>query len=135
MEEQEEQKISKFSGGVNIQIRLNGLWIDSHAHSRSGLFYKWNSDLDRIWIELGGDLPDKEYPEYQNKFNEHDKKIADSGNFDDLITEEFCSVSKDKISKRNKQYKLLMEKELFLKRVEKHLGKGTSWDDEDTDDF
>lgn len=135
MEEQAEQKVSKFSGGVNIQIRLNSLWIDSHNHSRSGLFNKWNCDLDRIWIELGGDLPEKEYEEYLKKFDKHDKELSCSGCFDDNLADEFKVPDKNVLNKRNKQYKLLMDKELFLKRVEKHLGKGTSWDDEDEDDF
>jgi hypothetical protein len=135
MEEHEELKISKFSGGVNIQIRLNSLWIDSHNHSRSGLFSKWNCDLDRIWIELSGDLKESEYEQYKKSFDEHDSKICKTGCFDDDLIDEFKTITKESIKKRNEQYKILMEKELFLKRVEKHLGKGTSWDDEDKDDF
>jgi hypothetical protein len=135
MEEQEDIKISKFSGGINIQMRLNSLWIDAHNHSRSGLFSKWNGDLDRVWIELGGDLKDKEYQEYKDKFDVYDSNINNSGNFEDSLVDDFKPATKEQLIKRNNQYKLLIEKELFLKRVEKHLGKGTSWDDEDKDDF
>ena len=37
--------------------------------------------------------------------------------------------------KRAEQYKILNEKELFLKRLENELGKGTTFDDGDEDDF
>ena len=69
MEEDREQKISKFSSGVNILIRLDRLWMDCHNHSRAGFYYRWNTDLDRIWVELARDIDEKEYVAEKKKFD------------------------------------------------------------------
>lgn len=148
-QESEGQKVSKYNSGVNIQIRLDKLWSDSHNHCRSGLFKKWNSDLDCIWIELAGDIKykedikdskkeikkDFEYNKYKEIFDAFDIELIKHGNFEDEIPDGFQVISKEQIKKRSEQYKILMEKSLFLKRLEKKLGKGTKWDDEDEDDF
>lgn len=148
-QEGEGQKVSKYNSGVNIQIRLDKLWVDSHNHCRSGLFKRWNSDLDCIWIELAGDIKykedikdskkeikkDFEYTKYKEQFDKFDFELAKFGNFEDEIPDGFQCITKEQIKKRSEQYKILMEKSLFLKRLEKKLGKGTKWDDEDEDDF
>lgn len=137
MEQQqlEDTKISKYSSGVNIIIRLDGLWKDANNHSRLGLFQKWNNDLDRIWCELARDLKDDEYNSYKNTFDTFDKKIADIGKFEDNAGDSFEPLKEDQIGKRNRHYKTLMEKDLFLRRLENHLGKGTTFEDESDDDF
>ena len=74
----------------------------------------------------------------KEKFEELDKAVFENG---DLIdNEESVSVGFQKPSsnlwkKRNDQYKALMAKDLFLRRLENHLGKGTAWDEEDEDGF
>lgn len=144
-----QQQVSKYNSGVAIQIRLNGLWVDSHNHSRSGLFKKWNADLDCIWVELAGDVKykektnvskevierDSEYNKYKKQFDDFDRKLLETGQFQDNQDDSFEPLTKEFISKRNQQYKILIEKSLFLKRLEKYLGKGSKWDDEDEDDF
>ena len=57
--EENEHQTSKYSTGVNINIRIDQLWKDTHAHSRSGNYNAWNVDLDCIWSELARDLKDK----------------------------------------------------------------------------
>lgn len=52
MPDDEQPKISKYNSGIAIIMRLDVLWKDTHVHSRSGQYYKWNLDLDRIWCEL-----------------------------------------------------------------------------------
>jgi len=133
--EGEEKKISKYSSGVNILIRLDGLWKDANNHSRLGLFQKWNCDLDRIWCELARDLEETEYDEKKKDFDNFDTQLADLGNFEDNGDVGFQPLTKDQITKRNKHYKTLMEKDLFLRRLENSLGKGTTWDEGDEDDF
>jgi len=133
--EEGEAKVSKYNSGIAIILRLDSLWKDTHLHSRAGLFGKWNSDLDRIWCELSRDLSDKEYKTYEKDFGLFDKEIEDLGNFNDNIGNTFNKIPKEDIQKRNKQYKVLMRKELFLRRLENHLGKGTAWDEGDEDDF
>ena len=148
-EVQDNQKVSKYNSGVNIQIRLDRLWIDCHNHSRAGLFTKWNSDLDCIWIELAGDVKykdkkndelrktekDSEYNKFKKEFDEFDNQLIEIGEFMDNLSDGFEKIKPEQIKIRAKQYKILMEKSLFLKRLEKYLGKGTRWDDDDDDDF
>ena len=145
----EEVKLSKYSSGVNIIIRLDYLWKDTHTHSRLGQFEKWNNDLDRIWLELARDLLDKEFEDtydkiiktkvikegYKTRFQEFDKKLGEIGKFEDFAGSTFETPNKNIIEKRNKHYQLLMDKQLFLARLENYLGKGTTFDDEDEGDF
>lgn len=143
MEEQEEKRKSKYSSGVNILIRLDELWKDVNNHCRAGSFSKWNADLDRIWCELARDLSDKEMDDekddkgnivnegYRNKFEKFDEEIKKIGRFDDNIKVGFRKIGEEQIEKRNKHYKILMKKELFLRRLENYLGKGTTLEDEE----
>jgi hypothetical protein len=139
--EEEELKVSKYSSGINILKRVDELWKDTHKHSREGNFSKWNDDLDRIWLELARDLKDKpQKPELgfginNNKFNSYDELLAEEGDFEDNPQQGFRPLNKNQISKRNKHYKILMEKQLFLARLENAIGKGTTLEDEDDDDY
>lgn len=135
-----EAKKSKYNSGVAKEIRRNKVWDDANTHSRNGNYSKWNMDLDRIWCELAGDLKydkkeksDKEYEEFKKDFDEFDTKLAKLGTFEDNPHTGFKKVTKNQISKRNGQYKILMNKELFLRRLEEYLGKGTKWEDDEED--
>jgi len=142
---EEDKQISKHSSGVSIIIRLNGLWTDANNHSRMGLFSKWNADLDTIWRELARDLNETEYQDtlvgnkikegYKTEFEKFDRDIAAKGDFEDTGSESFEDTSPELIKKRAEHYKLLMKKDLFLRRLENHLGKGTTFDDGSEDDF
>lgn len=138
---EDEDKVQRYSSGLNIVIRLDSLWKDTHLHSRAGQYAKWNADLDRIWLELARDLNegtnDKEKSEFQKRQEELDKFDNYLGKlmpFDDSGEKGFTPPTAEMLSRRNKQYKVLMSKQLFLARLENELGKGTTYEDED-DDF
>jgi len=135
MDEKEEKKISKYSSGINIIMRLDILWKDAHNHSRNGLFAKWNADLDRIWCELARDLDDDEFKEKKKEFDKFDEDLKKLKGFEDNALSGFEKLSKEQIEKRDKQYRILMDKELFLRRLENYVGKGTTWDEESEYDF
>lgn len=135
MGENEEVKVSKYNSGMAIIMRLDSLWKDTHRHSREGNFEKWNCDLDRIWCELARDLNEGEYSGKKEEFEEFDNKLKEFGKFIDNITDAFKSPTKEQITNREKQYHVLMEKELFLRRLENALGKGTAWDAGNEDDW
>ena len=40
-------KVQKFSSGLNIILRIDILWKDTHKHSRDGKYSQWNADLGR----------------------------------------------------------------------------------------
>ncbi len=149
---EDERKVSKFSSGINILQRVDQLWKNCHEYKRGGLYYKWNEELDSVWLELARDLEAKEYYDlndkkeivkkgekvkeegYKSQFDEFEKKLKEYLPFVDMGGVGFEQPSKEQIQHRGKQYEILMEKQLFLARLENELGKGTSWDDED-DDF
>jgi len=136
--EEEDQKLSKYSSGINILKRIDILWRDTHSHSRAGMFYNWNMDLDRIWLELARDLKEKpkdknlKYDTVKTAFDEFDEKLK---NLDDNSSTGFQPPSTGDIKQRSDQYKTLMEKQLFLARLENQIGKGTTTEDEDDDDM
>ena len=132
---EEEIKISKYSSGINIIIRLDLLWKDTHLHSRQGKYSLWNTDLDRIWLELARDLKEDRYIDVKNDFEDFDRKINELGKISDSPPEGFKEFTSEDIQKRNKFYEILVNKQLFLARLENELGKGTSWDDEGGEDF
>ena len=146
MEFEEQNKTSKYNSGIAQLYRLDGLWRDVNTHSRQGLFAKWNEDLDRIWCELARDLPEvdktgeeteklKSFKITKEDFDKFDTELSKLGDFQDKQPAGFIEISREIKVNRNKQYKILMEKELFLRRLENKLGKGTAWDDEDEDSF
>ena len=135
IKEDTEPHISKHSSGVSILIRIDGLWKEANIHSRVGFFSKWNCDLDVIWRELARDLNDKDYTEKKEEFDEFDTKLVKTGNFKDTGSDTFDKLPDGQQTNRSKQYKILNDKELFLKRLENFLGKGTTWDDDDDGDF
>jgi hypothetical protein len=153
--ENEEKKISKFSSGINILQRVDFLWKNCHNLKRNGLYHRWNEELDSVWLELARDLKETEYYDldeegniilnsdnnkevktkgYKSQFEEFENRLQEIMPFMDSGSRGFQKPEESMIKKRNKQYKLLMEKQLFLARLENELGKGTSWEEED-DDF
>jgi len=132
---EEERKISKYSSGVNILLRLDNLWKDANVHSRSGKYSKWNEDLDVIWRELARDLDDIDYNEKEKVKNGFDSELVKLGGFNDGGHNSFDDIDPKIPENRAKQYRILNNKELFLRRLEGTLGKGTTWDDDDEDGY
>ena len=133
--EEGETKTSKFSGALAQIYRLDELWKKVNNAATSNNFTLWNTILDRIWCELARDLQEDEYEKKEETFKDFDNEIANNGGFNDEEPGGFKHVSKDLVQKRSDLYYILMKKDLFLRRLENHLGKGTSYDDGDEDDF
>lgn len=138
-----ENRVSKFSSGLNIIMRLDMLWRNCQSFKRRGRYSDWNDELDTIWLELARDLPESEYEDqededgvitkgYKSEFEEFDKRLVKELPFDD-VSNGFDSPGKDVLTRRNNQYKILMEKQLFLARLENKLNKGTTYEEEDED--
>ena len=124
------QKISKYNSGVAQIMRLDELWKDTHKHSRSGKLTLWNWDLDRVWTELAADI--KEGDERLNEYEEFNIQIgALNQNLDERIKKKEITAD----DYRQKIYKILLSKEIFLRRLQNSVGKGTKLIDADEDDF
>lgn len=141
--EDNEYQTSKYSTGVNINLRIDQLWKDSHLHSRTGRYNQWNLDLDCIWSELARDLKDKadkkknihSYEEIKIIFESFDKEILEHGTIKDQEQEGFKVIDKKSKESRAEHYKILRKKQLFLARLENTLGKGTTFDSNEEDDI
>lgn len=140
----EEKKTSKFSSGLNIITRLDILWRKCHDLKRTGRFNDWNNELDTIWLELARDLSQEDYNDkinekkeiisegYATQFSKYDIKLKELLPFIDGGVG-FKKPEQDAMKKRNEQYKVLMDKQLFLARLENELDKGTTYEEEDED--
>lgn len=133
--EEQEQKISKYNSGVAIQIRLDLVWKDANDHSRKGDFTKWNNDLDVVWRELARDISTKDWDIKKKELEKFDTDISNIGNAAVEPPKGFQKIDPKVWKKRDELYKLLVEKELFLKRLENELGKGTKFGDDEDFDF
>jgi len=150
----EEKKISKFSSGINILQRVDLLWKNCSNFKRLGQYHKWNDELDSVWLELARDLKPEEYYDkdkdgkiiisekdknkistigYKTKFKAFDEELKKLMPFEDSGSRGFQQPAKETKIKRNQQYQILMEKQLFLARLENELGKGTSWGETEDD--
>jgi len=146
MAEEGQEKVSKYNSGVFIIQRLNDLWNMANENAINNKFNKWNKNLDRIWLEIARDLPDSEFEDQQNKkgetikgyrtkFQEIEDKLDKTGALQDNFGSDFEEPSTNEIKNRIKQYQVLMEKDLFLRRLENKVGKGTKFDDTSEDDM
>jgi len=122
--EGESEKTSKYNSGWAQIERIDLIWRNVHKYRCAGIYKKCNEEMDGVWIELAGDLA---------KDNEAEKEIVRiDGELDKLFSnfkDGSASINKDKI------YKKLMEKEIFIRRLQNTLGKGTALKDVDEDDF
>ena len=128
-------KKSKYNSGVAKEIRRNKLWEEANNHSRVGNFVKWNEDLDCVWRELCVDIKKEEFESKRKEFYGFDEKILDIGQLVDNMDVGFKKPDGNFFIKRANHYKILKDKEVFLRRLENELGKGTAYEDEEDDEF
>ena len=141
--EDNEVQTSKYSTGVNINIRIDQLWKDTHLHSRNSMYNAWNLDLDCIWSELSRDFKEngdkdkeiKPFKDLEEEFDKFEEDIIKHGQINDKKPVGFKKSTPEEIKSRSKHYKILRKKQLFLARLENKLGKGTTFDDNDEDDI
>lgn len=98
--------MSDFNEAAYQIARLNFLWQNSANHAKNGDLYKYKWELDRIWIELSADAFQQNKDFYYRANNIHNKIIANSKSKEQLYTS-------------------LQEKEIFLKKLQEKVGKGS----------
>lgn len=125
-ETSEEQKISKINAAGLINLTLKNLWEDFYGHLRAIKYSQANGDLDCLWVEFGGDLGEDD--DSVNKYEEIDKKVAENFNKIPKL-KAFENYKDEDLEILGKQYKLLLKKALFLRRLQNKQGKGTAYRD------
>tara|TARA_R100000750_G_scaffold62064_1_gene54667 strand:- start:1013 stop:1435 length:423 start_codon:yes stop_codon:yes gene_type:complete len=131
-----EEITSRFNSGMLINLRLNNLWILTHNFARKGHYSDWSGVLDRIWCELSADIAEtKEGEETNKKFNDVEEELSKVGVTNWGKVSGFAEKdSKTKLI-MTKQYRLLMQKEIFLRKLQNKQGKGTAYYDESENDW
>lgn len=128
-----EFKKSAMNSAIAILYRIDGLWKDAHRHAREVNYQKWNEDLDRVWLELVEDA----------KPGNKDKGIVGDKETINYLNTKLMAVCiyglSEKLRKKNPQLysklinlqkKLLMEKEEFLREMQKQQGKSSKYEDD-----
>jgi hypothetical protein len=129
----DDYKLSSYNSAGNTIKRLDSLWEAAHKDVRVGNYLDWNILLDRIWLEVAGDLKeDADENKQMDKLNQEIVKLLPlaSGN-----THGFNERDKGDILKVSKQYLKLRKKEMLVKRMENKMGMGKAYVDEMEDDW
>jgi hypothetical protein len=133
MEEELEFKQSKYNSAIAQLYRLDSLWQACHRYSIKGDYASWNIFMDKIWSELAGDL--KEGSADETEFYEITKKILQLGSLVPPKQMGFTLNLTIPYSIKEKQRYALLDKEIWLRRLQNKLGKGSAYADEFEDDF
>lgn len=126
----EEAKMSRFNSAGLINATLERLWVDSYNAMSSGNYTLWNTKLDSIWAILGGDVR-KDGTE-DKKMQTISLEIYETGSLKSKTGVGFNKVTNPDNSI---QYQRLLEKSLFLRRLQNKQGKGTAYASDDEDDW
>ena len=130
--ELEDEQISRINSAGLTNITLENLWRDCYNAMAKGNLILWNRKLDAIWTNLGGDC--KQDGDEYKEMMKIDLKIANLGS---LKNKARGFNKKESFNSLNlaKQYLLLKDKALFLKRLQNSQGKGTAYKSDDEDDI
>jgi len=128
----DEDKLSRINAAGIINVTLENLWRDCYSAMAKGDLVIWNRKLDAIWVLLGGDVVkgDKD----DKKFQGLETKIMNTGALNHKKSG-FEQLKEDENVTMAKQYILLREKSLFLRRLQNSQGKGTAYKNDDDDDM
>ena len=137
---EEVTKLSKINSAALINLRISNLWQNINRYAANGQFLKWNSELDRIWCELVGDVKPTKLKKKKDDDEEEEKGEEEIFNsFNEKIAEEFkklkIKTGFDKHTNSDKEtrlliYKAIQKKEVFLRRLMNKQGKGTAYQEE-----
>ena len=127
---------SRFNSGMLINLRMNNLWVLTHNYARKGNYSDWSGVLDRLWCELSADVTDdKAGDEINKKFEDIEKELAKVGVTNWSKVHGFAERDAKAKLIMTKQYRLLMKKEIFLRKLQNKQGKGTAYYDESENDW
>lgn len=107
------QKISKFNGTIAQLMRIDELWKKCHNLSTNGNLIGLNWVLDRVWVELSEDT------------EQDDEDEQRYWGFAEQIVK--CKSSRGELNA------VLIKKEMFLRKLQNKQGKGTAYEDPESD--
>ena len=137
--EQEVTKLSKINSASLINLRIHNLWLNVNRFASAGMYSKWNTELDRIWCELVGDIAERKKKKEKKEGEEKERTTEEQfSDFDTEISEKikelkpktgFDTYNKEDKTKMGEMYKAIQKKEIFLRRLMNKQGKGTAYEE------
>jgi len=128
--EENEQKTSRLNAAGLINSTLENLWNSAYNAMSNGNYILWNVKLDAIWAILGGDIADND--DEDKEFKKINMTLYAYGTLKSKIGSGFSSSPNPNNAI---QYQLLLNKSVFLRRLQNKQGKGTAYSNEDDSDF
>jgi len=125
-----EEKMSRINSAGLINITLENLWKDCYNAMSRGALDLWNAKLDALWLILGGDV--EQNGNEDKKMQVMDLEIYKLGQLKPGKSMGFKVATNENATK---QYQLLKQKSLFLRRLQNKQGKGTAYQSDDDFDF
>jgi hypothetical protein len=129
-EEEDNQVITDYNSASLMNMRIDEILKDINKHKRTAEFSKWNADLDAFWCEVGADTigGGKEDIEMMN-LNRELLSVAPIINWSSY-SQGFEELSEKQERIKNRQYQLLTNKEMYIRRLMSSQGKLTKKRDE-----
>ena len=116
-EEDNKEEFSKYNEASLQILRLHELWLSAEFYARRSMLNPWKYVLDSIWRELNSDVVKMKKPtNVLNKNDKHMEKIAKS-------------------KTKDQKYFVLNNRHIFLKLLQDEVGKGSKYQDADTESF
>lgn len=119
---QENYKQAAFNSSISILLRVDRLWSQAHQHCSNGMYEKWATDLDRLFIEFYADAKEEDLVEVE-KLNKEILKIGFHRH-----------TETGRLKNLPELYKTIFQKEMFLKKLEQKQGRGLGYED-DIEDY
>ena len=122
----------KFTTALGIVIAIRELQNKANEYACANNFIGWNLTLDAIWRELAED--EKVKDEDFVRMREVNDKLVAAKFFETYKSYGFNKPPKEKMGDRSVHYQLLQEKEIFLRKLQHRIGKGSTYEDS-VDDY
>lgn len=127
------KKISDYNSAELLNMALANEWAKARDSMFTGNFPAWKARLDVIWGELAGDTDEGDADE--KKWAELETELSKTGRLITLKSKGFNEeIDREDIKLREKQYRLLRNMHIWLKRLQNAKGKGSKYR-QDMDDY
>lgn len=133
MDEEPDLKTSRFNSAVEQIQRFGMMWKEAYTHFKLSNYKKWNDVLDTFWREFSADLKEDDKKIIVYKGIEKELEALSPLHTPNMFG--FKKIPNSYLKKVIEQKKVLTKKEIFLRRLQNELGKGTSYRDEFEDEF
>lgn len=129
-EETDNNVITDYNSASLMNMRIDEILKDVNKHKRNAQFSSWNADLDAFWCEVGADT--EKGGKEDNQIIELNKKISTASPIMNWSSHSqgFKGLTSYQEILKNKQYLLLNEKEMYIRRLMSSQGKLTKKRDE-----